>query len=348
MMSHTPADPSGHAPVLVDEIDEILAPGPGMTYVDLTLGRGGHAAIMASVLGPTGTIVGCDLDAANLAFARDRIEAVPNGPRFITFHGNFADAPAFLRSEGVVADMVLADLGFASTQIDDPARGFSFRHDGPLDMRLDADGGRVTAAMIVNESSEQELVDLIFRYGEEPLARKIARAILEAREERPILQTARLAQLVRSVYGRRARSSRVDPATRVFMALRIATNDELGSLERLWESISRTVAAGLHDPVDPSSDHGVREDESTEGRRGSADADPGGWLRLGARLAVISFHSLEDRICKRAIADLVGRGMASRLTRKPVVATEDEVARNPRSRSAKLRAVRLGGERSSA
>lgn len=340
-------DPSGHAPVLPDEIVELLQPEPGQTYVDLTMGRGGHAAMMAEILGPTGTIVGCDLDASNLAFARERLESPPDAPTVHTFHGNFADAPGFLRQQGIVADMMLADLGFASTQIDDASRGFSFRRDGPLDMRLDADHGRVTAAMIVNESSEQELVDLIFRYGEEPLARKIARAILEAREERPILQTARLAQLVRSVYGRRARTSRVDPATRVFMALRIATNDELGSLERLWESISRTVAAGLHDPADVSPDHGVPGDASADGRHDPADSFSGGWFRLGARLAVISFHSLEDRICKRAIADLVSRDMASRLTRKPIVATQDEVARNPRSRSAKMRAVRLGGERSS-
>ncbi len=301
----------GHVPVLVEQVLDVLAPQPGETLVDLTIGRGGHSEAIGRRVGTGGRVVGFDLDIANVDFARARVAA--SGCRVQTHHANFVDAPAMLRRDGVRADMVLADLGFASTQMDDPRRGFSFRAEGPLDMRLDPTAA-VTAEQIINESGERGLADLIFRYGEEPLARKIAREIVAERTRLPISTTQHLAEVVRRAYGNRARHSRMHPATKTFMALRIAVNDELARLEGLWDELERTA---------------------DEARRG------GGWLNAGARLAFISFHSLEDRIIKQRMAALTRRGAAQRITRKPLIAGEEETALNPRARSAKLRAIRI-------
>jgi 16S rRNA (cytosine1402-N4)-methyltransferase len=210
--------------------------------------------------------------------------------------------------------MILADLGFSSSQIDDPNRGFSLMADAPLDMRLDPTAS-VKAADLLAVLSERELADLFDEYGEEPLARKIARKIVQIRRNQPIRTTAELARLVTEAYGRRARFSRLHPATRTFMALRIAVNDELGSLRSLLDQIAQ----------------------------GAQQLEHGGWLNRAARIAIISFHSLEDRSVKHAFADLVKRDLATALTRKPIVASDDELAANPRSRSAKLRAVRIDG-----
>ena len=299
-----------HVPVLLAEVIEALSPAPGETFVDLTVGRGGHSEAIARRLGPTGRVIGFDLDPGNATFALERIAAT--GCEAQTHHASFVEAPTILQQAGVRADMVLADLGFASNQVDDPLRGFSFRIDGPLDMRLDPTS-RVTAGEIVNHSSEQELADLIYRYGEEPWSRKIAREIVAIRRDSPINSTLHLAEVVRQAYGPRARQSRMHPATKTFMALRIAVNDELGRLESLWDGLERAIEAG---------------------------SVGGGWLKAGARIAFISFHSLEDRIIKHRMASLVQRGAAERITRKPPTATEGETELNPRARSAKLRAIR--------
>lgn len=311
-----PHDPD-HIPVLFDEVVSLLAPGPGETLVDCTAGLGGHAAGVAERLGPDGRVVLFDLDPANLARAEARVRASlrPDDPAVARVHAvraNFGRAPAWAAEHGVRADMVLADLGFASPQVDDPSRGLSFRRPGPLDMRLDPDGP-VTAAELVNTLNERDLADLIFRYGEERHARRIASKLAAERRQAPINTTDRLASIVRSVVPRTAS---IDGATRTFQALRIATNDEIGSLEALLGAVERW---------------GGRTDEA------------GCWLNPGARVAAISFHSLEDRPVKRAFAEIVGAGHARAVTRKPVVPTDDEQRRNPRSRSAKLRVIRLGG-----
>lgn len=300
-----------HIPVLLNEVLLLLRPRPGEIVVDCTAGLGGHSLALAQAVQPDGRVIGFDLDAQNLEHATARVRAA--GGDFVPVHGSFVRSPQTLGKMGLRADIVLADLGFASSQMDDPSRGFSFAVDAPLDMRLDRTSP-ITAADLVNRLSERELADIIYRFGEEPLARKIARNLAQNRQVEPIRSTAQLARLVTEAYGRRARSSRMHPATRTFMALRIAVNDELGALQSLLDSIVS----------------------------GAEQVERGGWLNAGARVAVISFHSLEDRLVKHAFADLVRRGLATGLTKKPVGPSEDEVRSNPRSRSAKLRAVRIG------
>jgi len=221
-----------------------------------------------------------------------------------------------MRKVGARADVVLADLGFSSTQVDDASRGLSFQENGPLDMRLDQSRGP-TAADLIRTLPERELADLIHRLGEEPLARRIARILAQQRRVESIDTTATLARLVREAYGSRARTSRIDPATRTFMALRIAVNDELNALRVFLEAIDR------------------------EARRLASNGPGDGWLNSGARVGFISFHSLEDREVKQAFRSLVRDGLAEDRTRKVVVADDDEVASNPRARSAKLRVIRV-------
>lgn len=320
-MSHTlkPLDHDpAHIPVLLTQVLDLLAPSSGETLIDCTAGLGGHAAAFAARLGPTGRVILFDLDPANLEKAQTRVRAAlnpsdPAAAAVVGVRANFAQAPAWAARQGVRADLLLADLGFASSQVDDPARGLSFRSPGPLDMRLDP-SGPVTAAELVNTLNERDLADLIYRYGEERLSRRIAAKLVAERRQAPINTTDRLASIVRSVVPRSPGS--IDGATRTFQALRIATNDEIGSLEALLGAIDR--ASG-------------RTNE--EGR----------WLNPGARVGIISFHSLEDRPVKQAFAALVGTGRATAVTRKPAVPTDDEQRANPRSRSAKLRVVRLDG-----
>lgn len=309
-------DQPRHVPVLMEEVLRILAPRPGETYLDCTAGLGGHAAAIAAAVGPAGTIVLNDADPSNLARAAERVRAASSpAPAVVTFHGNFADAPRRMAEAGLAADMVLADLGFSSNQVEDAQRGMSFSRDGPLDMRLDPTSP-VTAAELVASLPEPELAQIIRDFGEDRDAARIARKLVEARRAAPITTTGRLADIVRQASGRRPSRDSIDPATRTFQALRIAVNDELGSLQSLLSAVERGAA--------------------------KAKGSEGSWVRAGARVAMISFHSLEDRPVKRAFADLVSRGLAAELTRKPVVADEAEASRNPRSRSAKLRAVRIG------
>lgn len=326
---------SGHIPVLADELIGVLGPRAGETYVDATAGLGGHAVLAARAMG-RGVVVLNDLDPGNLARAeravreRGRPLAVPS-PRgeggvdndggegvieVVCFRGSFAELPRRMVEAGLAADMVVADLGFSSNQLEDASRGLSFSRAGPLDMRLDPEG-EVTAAELVNTLSEDELAELIRRYGEERHAGLVARKLVAARALEPITQTEQLAGLVRDAIGRWYRGERIDAATRTFQALRIAVNDELGSLESLLRWVER-----------------------------GAEAAGGGrttWIRAGARVAVISFHSLEDRLVKRCFAGLSERGLVGRLTRKAVRAGPAEVGANPRSRSARLRAIRVLG-----
>ena len=308
------ADDHGHMPVLAETCLELCRPRPGQVMLDATLGRGGHASLFIPHLAG-GAYVGLDLDAGNLAYAGERLApiAAAHGVTLVLRHASFAQAPGVLEGlelptlPGVpgVPGVLLADLGFASNQVDDPGRGLSFAADGPLDMRLDTSAG-VTAAELVNQLPEADLADLLFGLGEEKLSRRIARKIVETRQKQPINTTAALADLVRQAYGPAARRQRIDPATRTFMALRIAVNDELGALERLIETLPRIVAEG-------------------------------------GRAAIISFHSLEDRRVKQGFAALAQTDGWRLVTRKPLTASTSETARNPRSRSAKLRVIERAG-----
>ncbi|MCC7193549.1 MAG: 16S rRNA (cytosine(1402)-N(4))-methyltransferase RsmH [Phycisphaeraceae bacterium] len=303
---------AGHVAVLPAEVLDLLQPRPGQVMLDCTLGRAGHASLIAPRLEPGGRYIGLDVDPVNLEYARQVLKSSP--VRVDLVKSNFAHAREALDALEIGrVDLVLADLGFASNQMADPARGFSFNLDGPLDMRLDPELTQ-TAADLVNNLSERELADLIYQYGEERLSRKIARKVVEERDRSPILTTQALAQVVRRAYpplpgkksGRFGRS-RIDPATRTFMALRIAVNEELGALERLLGALPELV-------------------------------------RPGGRVAIISFHSLEDRLVKHAFADLDRTGRARKLTRKPQTAGDAERDTNPRSRSAKLRGIEWAGD----
>lgn len=310
----------GHVPVLVDEVSGLLAPVAGNRYADLTAGLGGHASVIAGRLGVDGLVLLNDLDAGNLERAAARVRGEHPGVEVRARHGSFSDVPRDPGLAGVAFDCVLADLGFASNQVDDPERGLSFREDGPLDMRLDPTGV-VTAEQVVNETPERELADLIYRYGEERGSRRVASAIVRRRSERRFERTGDLAEVVRRAVPGGGRGSgggrhRIDPATRTFQALRIAVNGELEMLESLLSAIESGARAAV------------------DGRAG--------WLASGARVGVISFHSLEDRPVKRAFLAMEQAGLGERLTRKPVVAGEAEGAMNRRARSAKLRGFRVG------
>jgi 16S rRNA (cytosine1402-N4)-methyltransferase len=286
---------AGHVPVLLAEALELLAVRPGGLFVDGTVGLGGHAAAVLRASGPDGRLLGLDRDGETLERARARLAEF--GERVRLEQGDFREIPGRLGGER--ADAILLDLGVSSVQLDEAERGFSFQAEGPLDMRMDRSRG-VTAADLVNRMREKELADLLHECGEEKASRRIARAIVFARERRPIATTTELADIVRRAAPRR-RPGGLHPATRTFQALRIRTN---GELEGLGGAIERAASC----------------------------------LRPGGRLAVIAFHSLEDRAAKEAFRSLAGRGFRI-LTRKPVRPGEAEVRANPRARSARLRAV---------
>ena len=309
-----------HVPVLAAESVEWLAPGRGGLFVDATLGLGGHAEAILEA-GPEARLVGIDRDEQALARAAERLARFGERVRFVRANFRHLErALAGLGVEGGVAG-ILADLGVSSLQLDTPERGFSFRFDAPLDMRMGL--GEVTAADVVNEEAEGELERIFRDYGEERDARRIARVIARVREEEPIRTTGQLKRLIeqakggrREFFGPGNREGRVDPATRVFQALRIAVNEELAGLEEFLDEAIRQL-----------------------------DGD--------GRLVVISYHSLEDRIVKNTLRDqargeidlVTGRPRSESqlievLTRKPVRPTEEEVGFNPRSRSARLRAAR--------
>ena len=293
-----------HRPVLFQEVLDMLAPEAGGVYVDGTLGGGGHSLAIADRIGPAGLVISIDRDAAAL----DRVEArlarepVANRGTVRMAQTNYADFPAVLEMLGIEkVNGFLLDLGLSSDQLADRTRGFSFNADGDLDLRFDVTEGEPAWQLLARRSAE-EIAEIIFRYGEERFSRRIAREIVRRRETEPIRKASQLAEICRRVIpappGRDRQ--RIDPATRTFQALRIAVNDELGSLERFL-------------------------------RRAPDRLLPGG------KIAIISFHSLEDRIVKTAFRDTPGLEV---LTRKPIEAGQTEQQENPRARSAKLRVAR--------
>ena len=291
-----------HVPVMTAEVLEFLRPERGGLFVDCTVGLGGHARAILEA--GAARLIGLDRDPDALARARDTL--APVGDRVRLVHADYRALDEVLDREQVdLVDGTLADLGVSSLQLDAPGRGFSFQRDEPLDMRMDQRAGP-SVADLVARSSERELADVIFQYGEERFSRRIARAIVAARQTAPIETTGRLAAIVRRAIPRRPgrRPMRIDPATRTFQALRIWVNQELDGLDRFLEAAVRR-------------------------------------LREGARLVVLTFHSLEDRIVKHTLRALERReDVAARvLTKKAIIPTDDEVQKNPRARSAKLRAA---------
>ena len=303
-----------HQSVLRDETLNVLKPHAGEIFVDATLGMGGHAEAVLSAAENI-RLIGIDQDRQAIAEAEKRLEKF--GKRVEIHHANFSGIGQVLKNAGIEkVDMILADLGVSSLQFDDASRGFSFRFDAPLDMRMDADADTETAAELLEMLSEEEIANIIYQYGEERFSRRIARRIVERRKRgEPVRTTKQLADLVAGAIGR-GRKDKIHPATKTFQALRIAVNRELEILEDFI-----AVAIDI--------------------------------LNTDGRLAVITFHSLEDRIVKHAFQKFAGKctcpprfpqcvcGAEKKieiLTRKPIVPDESEIEANPRARSAKLRA----------
>jgi 16S rRNA (cytosine1402-N4)-methyltransferase len=298
--------PGEHRPVLLDGVLAALAPRPGELAVDCTLGWAGHAAELLRRVGPHGHLVGIDFDAHNLPRARERLEAV--GFSFGLHHGNFAGLPGILAAEGVpAADVVLADLGMSSMQVDDPGRGFSYARDGPLDMRMDRSRGR-TAAQLLATIPEGELARALRELGDEPEAERVAAALAAARRQRPLERTGDVARvLLEASKCWRLHPApgkwNLHPAARTFQVLRILVNRELANLEPLLRVLPAC-------------------------------------LRPGGRAAIISFHSGEDRLVKAAFRDGLHAGVYEAVSEQPVRASFAERTSNPRARSAKLRWAR--------
>jgi 16S rRNA (cytosine1402-N4)-methyltransferase len=315
----------GHVPVLLKEAIDFLAVKSGGTYLDATVGLGGHSYEIAKRLGAPGHLIGFDKDPAALNVARMKLAPVAgrqslvvsesvcqrpttndqrlglDWPTITLLHGSFAELANDQRPATI--DGILADLGMSSLQLGDAARGFSFQAEGPLDMRMNPMSGE-TAEQVVNHIDERELADVIYEFGEERRSRRIARAIVRSR---PIRTTKQLVEVVSAAarsmnLNRKHERNRIHPATRTFQALRIFVNHELDDLKALLEAAPRV-------------------------------------LKPGGRLVVISFHSLEDRIVKDAFREGAKQGWYELLTKKPVTASEEEIDRNPRSRSAKMRAA---------
>ncbi len=298
MVSSSPLHPVAECPhrsVMPQEVLEQMAPRSGAVLVDGTVGMGGHAEALLQACAPDGFLLGIDRDGEALALAEKRL--APFGARVRLVRAGFGELAAILQREGLAAvDGVLLDLGVSSLQLDAARRGFSFQADGPLDMRMDDRLPR-TAADLLRELSAEDLADILYRFGEERQARRIAAWIVEARKQQALATTRELAELVAAAIPRRFHPPRIHVATRVFQALRIAVNGELAELARLL-------------------------------------ADAPAVLAPGGRICVLTFHSLEDRMVKQALA---GNPAWSVVTKKPLVATIEEVACNPRARSAKLR-----------
>jgi 16S rRNA (cytosine1402-N4)-methyltransferase len=293
-----------HVPVLLEEVLEYLNVRPGGVICDATLGLAGHSSEIVMRLGGRGRLIGFDRDPEAMEAAKVRLEEIAaelgsEMPELVLESRAFSEASSVIEPGSL--DGLLADFGVSSLQLDEAHRGFSFRTDGPLDMRMDTRSGE-TAEQVVNQEDENELADLIYEFGEERRSRRIARAIVRAR---PITTTAELAQIV-SAAAPSMKGDKIHPATRTFQALRIRVNNELGEIQSLLKSA-------------------------------------GSLLKPGGRLVLISFHSLEDRLVKDAFREAGRAKVFEVLTKKPVVAGEQEQMRNPRSRSAKMRAAEKQG-----
>jgi len=317
-----------HKPVLLHEVIRILnpegepsvpygacpQPGPacrqaGNFFIDGTIGSGGHAVEILKRIGPKGKLLGVDWDEQMIANCRLQIADYKNA---ILIHGNYANLPEILKENNLPkADGLILDLGFSSEQLQ--GRGFSFLKDEPLDMRYSANGEfriqnaecRIsTAAEVVNSFNEKDLAEILWKYGEERFSRQIAKKIVEERRKKRILTTFDLAEIIKKAVPRNYERGRIHPATRTFQALRIYVNDELGNLEKLLNNLPKI-------------------------------------LKAKGRTAIISFHSLEDRLVKNAFRELKTKKVAEILTKKPITPDEEEIRRNPRSRSAKMRAIKL-------
>ena len=284
-----------HIPVMVEEVVTFLRCEPGCIYIDATLGGGGHTAEILKRTGPDGVVIGMEWDEEALFEARNVL--MPFGDRVKIFRENFIHLPDLMKAESV--DGILLDLGLSSLQLEKEGRGFSFKGEGSLDMRMDRRMNQ-TADDLVNHLSLEELEYTLLQYGEESWARKIAKAIVYERGREPIRTTQTLRKIIHHVIPRRFHSRRIDPATKTFQALRIRVNDELENLRKILET---------------------------------------GWriLKRGGRMCIISFHSLEDRMVKMSFRKLEKEGEIRVLTKKPVIPSEEEKRKNPRSRSAKLR-----------
>lgn len=297
-----------HEPVLLNEVLAALDPKPGDFVVDGTVDGGGHAEAIIAKIAPGGMLLGIDWDKRMIA-ARERRALETKGRRGVEeryVHGSYADLPAILEREGLgKANGLLLDLGFSSEQLERSGRGFSFSDEAAHEpLLMTYDDSMAPVAELLREAREEEVADAIWRFGGERMSRRIAKAIVERGRERPIITSGELAETVRRAVPRNYERGRIDPATRTFQALRIWANDELGNLERALANIREVVA-------------------------------PGG------RVAVISFHSLEDRIVKQSFQRLSKAGRAELLSKKPIVPAREEITENPRSRSAKLRALMI-------
>ena len=292
---------------------ESLAPGPGDVVVDCTLGRGGHAIELGRRIGPDGLIVGFDRDPDNLSYARSRLEK--EGIPCLAIHDSFVSITRHLAMLERRVDVILADLGVSSNQLDTATRGFGFQDDSPLDMRLDHSADNEHAGELLARISQQELAELIRDYGEDPFAASIARKIVQARESEPITTTRQLSNLVKAAYGPKAHSS--SPSRNSYIH---GTQDCRQRGDSRPGGPARSVQSGLRDGI------------------------KGGWINQDARIGIISFHSLEDRPVKQTFSRWQKQGLATGLTSGVVRPGEAEIKANPRSRSAKFRAVQVTGQ----
>jgi 16S rRNA (cytosine1402-N4)-methyltransferase len=291
--------PTGHQPVLLDQVLDLVQPKAAATLIDCTLGRGGHAIALAKRLGPHGLLIGLDVDPRNLEYAQQRLADAPCRVRL--FHANFAELDQVVREIGEPGvHAILADLGLSTNQLFDPEYGLSFSEPMKLDMRIDPRTSE-NAADLLNRLTEKDLANVLYELAQERWSRRIARKIAEARRTSPITTTERLAEIVRSaIPARHGRREKIDPATRTFLALRMKVNRELENLRALLETAPQL-------------------------------------LTRGGRLAIISFQSMEDRMVKQAFRFAEQTGIARVITKKPITPTDSEITANPRSRSAKLR-----------
>ncbi|HPW34717.1 MAG TPA: 16S rRNA (cytosine(1402)-N(4))-methyltransferase RsmH [Candidatus Paceibacterota bacterium] len=295
-----------HIPVLLQEVIESLNLNDGKVIIDGTMGAGGHAKEIIKRISSKGVYLGIELDYKTF-FQTSAIlkeEFGDNFVKIITHHGNYKDAVVIAKNykiDGI--DGVLLDLGFSSMELEKSGRGFSFKNDEPLDMRYDIDN-QITAAGVVNSLQEKELADIIWKYGEERFSRQIAKGIVSARRIKRILLTSQLIEIIQNSVPGFYRKARIHPATKTFQALRIYVNDELGNLKKFLETITQITS-------------------------------------VSARIAIISFHSLEDRMVKQFFVALAKDKKAHLVTKKPIVASKQEIIQNPRSRSAKLRVIEI-------